>query len=237
MFKRTFTLWRRLVGSRPRRPISNDDRRVWIRFPANLETTFRPADADGGARLSALVRDISRGGLSLAADRAFAPGNLLAVELPGPAEEAICSVLACVVHVTPQGAGNWILGCSFSRELSDADLAHFGARRSHSSNGDQRSWDRYDCDMRAVYQAPTAPHLGPREATVLNISASGVGLLVDQAIDNGTLLSVELHSPEGGLSKTILACVVHVKQQGESAWALGCNFITELSEAELLALV
>jgi hypothetical protein len=237
MFERTFTLWRRLLGSRPRRPVDDEDRRVWVRFPANLETTYRPADGEAGSRFSAVIRDISRGGLSLIVDHTLEPGDLLNVELPGQAELATCCVLACVVHVSPLDTGGWLLGCTFARELSDDDLAPFGARRTKSSSSGQRNWDRFACELLATYQLPTAPESGQRQAKIVNISASGVGLLVDQDIDNGTLLSLELRSPTAGMLKTMLACVVHVTRRGESTWALGCNFITELSETDLLALV
>ena len=241
MFQRTFSLWRRLVGSHPRKPATGqavEDRRLWCRHAADLETTYRPAGSDDPTRFTAVVRNLSVGGLSLEADRAFVPGDLLTVELPAPAEDAPSyAALACVVHVTDQGAGRWVLGCTFARELSDEDLAPFGARRTRPRPSDQRTWERFDCDVRANYQVATDPESGPRPAKVLNISPSGVGLLVDQPIDNGTLLSVELRSPVGGSGKTMLSCVCHVARHGEGQWALGCNFITELSESELLALL
>jgi hypothetical protein len=240
MFERTVSLWRRLVGSRPRQPTAgagDTDRRVWVRFPADLETTLRPAGTEPPVRVAAVVRDISGGGLSLLVDRAFAPGDLLSVELPGPAAAATSSVLACVVHVTPQEEGRWLVGCTFARELSNADLAPFGARRTRPTASDQRSWERYPCDVQASYQIATNPEAGPRPATVLNISPSGIGLLVEADIDMGTLLSIELRSPSGGDGKTMLSCVVHITPQDEGRRALGCNFITELSESELLALL
>jgi hypothetical protein len=240
MFERTVSFWRRLLGSRPRPTASaeaKEERRVWVRFPADLETTYRPTATADPTRFAAVVRDISGGGLSVVADRSFVPGDLLTVDLPGPTGQDTFSVLACVVHVTPQTDGRWILGCTFARELSDADLTPFGARRSRPEDADQRSWDRYSCDLRAFYQVPTVPEAGTRPATVLNISASGVGLLVDQPVENGTLLSVELQSPLASTGKTMLCCVVHVTRQGDAEWALGCNFITELSESDLLALL
>jgi len=241
MFERTFSLWRRLVGSRPNKPTPDnptEDRRVWVRFPADLETTYGPADGGDRGRFSAIVRDISVGGLSLIADRSFAPGDMLTVELPGPRDEASYSVLACVVHVTAQSDCRWALGCTFSRELSDDDLAPFGARRSQPGEADQRNWDRYPCEVQASYQDPTEPEAGRQPAKVLNISPSGVRLLVGQAVQNGSLLSIALHSPTGEAGKNMLSCVVHVTRQGDTGeWALGCNFISELSEAELLALL
>ena len=60
------------------------DRRVWVRYPAELETTYqKPGQAERG-RLSAKVRDISRGGVNLLVQHSFQPGDMLSVELPAP---------------------------------------------------------------------------------------------------------------------------------------------------------
>jgi len=72
---------------------------------------------------------------------------------------------------------------------------------------------------------------------VLDISASGVGPAGWIATsENGTLLSVELHNATGTKERTMLACVVHVTSQSDTAWGLGCNFIRSLSEEDLRAL-
>jgi hypothetical protein len=80
----------------------------------------------------------------------------------------------------------------------------------------------------------------PRPTTpwcVLNLSASGVGLLVDRFVDAGTLLNIDLTGRDGHTTRTILACVVHVSQQAPQEWALGCNFIRELTDEDLQALI
>ena len=240
MFERSLSLWRRLTGSRPggrAAGAGGDDRRVWVRFQADLTTTCRPAGDAAAARLSAVVRDISVGGLSLAVDRSFVPGDLLTIELPGPQGQGNYAALACVVHVRQEADGRWLVGCTFSRELSDEDLEPFGARRLRPQPSDQRTWVRYPCDVQATYQIVSAPEPEPRPAKVLNISASGVRLLVRQPLEAGTLLSVALTSPSGSSGKMMLSCVVHVSPEGDGEWGLGCNFITELSEADLLALL
>ena len=71
---------------------------------------------------------------------------------------------------------------------------------------------------------------------MLNISAGGVALVVDYDIRAGALLSVELFAPDGRAVVTILACVVHVVVEPNRERVLGCNFIQELSEADLQSL-
>ncbi|HJT79123.1 MAG TPA: hypothetical protein VJ739_18145, partial [Gemmataceae bacterium] len=60
---------------------------------------------------------------------------------------------------------------------------------------------------------------------------------VESAVETGALLSLDLLDNSGRLATTMLACVVHVTAEGEGRWALGCNFIRELSEQELSALL
>jgi c-di-GMP-binding flagellar brake protein YcgR len=241
MFERTRTFWRRLMGravnaTNGTDQCGTDERRVWLRYPADLETSYQTDKVLGGTRLSARVRNISLAGINLLGNRAFQPGDLLTVELPGATDETTCNVLACVVHCEAQEQGEWSLGCTFSRELSNDDLASFGARRERHDPSDQRQWKRFPCDVSARCQLVASDGAEQWPCKVLDISATGVGLLVEREIDNGTLLSVELHNAAGTTELTMLACVVHLTRQSDTAWALGCNFIRSVSEEDLRAL-
>lgn len=234
MLHHFFSVWRQLLGMRPQQPAEKaTERRLWVRYPLSLETSCRPAQSP--ARFSVCLRDISRGGVSLLTDRPLSAGEFLVVELPGPQPERPLSALACVVHVRPQ-AGQWLVGCAFASELTDADLAAFGAQRRRPANGDQRAWERCPCQVQAHYQLATVPD-APRTAQVLNLSPRGAALLVAENVENGNLLNLHLRPAAGGQGKTMLACVVHVQQLPEQQWILGCNFITELTESELLSLL
>ncbi len=109
MFERTMSFWKRLLGRHPAAEDgasvkqAEEDRRVWVRYPADLPTTYQPASKEETVRLTARVRNVSLGGVSLAVDRPFQPGEMLSVELPGATDESRCKVLACVVHLTPVG--------------------------------------------------------------------------------------------------------------------------------------
>lgn len=65
---------------------------------------------------------------------------------------------------------------------------------------------------------------------------SGVALRVEEAIGLGELLSTELHDSFGRPVVTILACVVRVEKLAEGR-ILGCQFIRELGEEDVRALV
>src|SRR5205823_4069079 len=132
------------------------------------------------------------------------------------------TVLACVIHVRQQGAGEWSAGCTFSESLSDPDLETFGARRQKPARpDDHRSWVRFPCNVEASWQRIDHSAGERWDAQVVNISASGIGLLIDRPVENGTLLNLDLRGPTTHSSRTILACVVHVTSHpGE--WNVGC---------------
>ena len=238
MFGRTFSFWHRLVGKPAGTIEAPAERRLWVRYPANLQTNVQlGTDPVVETRVSARVQDISPGGANLLVDHPFETGQMLGVELPQGGNEDKHTVLACVVRVVPDGEGQWALGCVFSRELTDDDLEGFGAKRVRHSPPDQRMWMRFATDRQASFQKVGDPENQNYLAQVINLSASGVGLAVTIAVEAGALLSVDLRGPDGDVARTILACVVHVTTQADGHWALGCNFIRELSEEDFQALI
>jgi hypothetical protein len=243
MLVRTVSLWRRLVGG-PARAVSArddsavaDDRRVWVRHSTNLEPTVQAEGTTDGEKLSARVRNISLGGISLLVDRPVEPGELLTIEFPGVQEDHPSTVLACVVHVMSHGNDEWALGCTFCRELSDEELQAYGARRVKHSGPEQRVWKRFSTNVTASFQVVGSLEAVKYPAQVLNISVSGVGLAVTRPVTVGALISVDLHGGHGSAERTMLACVVHANARDDAEWALGCNFIRSLSEADLNALL
>ena len=102
---------------------------------------------------------------------------------------------------------------------------------------DQRTWMRFHCNLRAHFNLIGDLENHEIKAQVLNVSASGIGLLVNQFIETGVLLNLNLVAKEGAAVRTILSCVVHVSKQAEGEWALGCNFIRELTEEDFRILV
>jgi len=138
MFERTRSFWRRLLGQPGSAGTSavatGEERRVWVRFPADLETSFIPAGSPGSSRFSARVRNISLGGINLLGDRPFQPGELLTVELPGATRRKPLPRTGLRGALRGGGPRRMVAGCTFSRELNDEDLESFGARReTHAS--------------------------------------------------------------------------------------------------------
>jgi PilZ domain len=242
MFQRTKTIWRQLVGQAPGADTlvvdgSPEERRAWVRFRANFATALKPAGAPDSSRLPAQIRNISLCGINLRVSRGFQPGEMVSIELPGANGKACCDILACVVHCEESLETEWLLGCTFSRPLSAADLDAVRDNPERGDLEDQRECERFEANVNATIQLAAAEELSGFPARVLNISVSGVGLLVDRAIENGTLLNVELNTKAGTVEHTMLACVVYVNRKSETEWALGCNFIRSLDEHDLKELV
>lgn len=246
MLERTFRFWHRWVGpdaagaqAATATAVAEDaqaERRLWVRYAADLQAQVQLPDRKTQVS-AARVRDISRGGASLIWDREVPPGQLLNIDLPHASANAVQTVLACVVRSRREHDGQWSLGCVFSRELTDEDLVGFGACRERTQADDQRTWRRFECNLKARFQRIGAVESETQEASLLNISPSGVGLLTNSQIDAGSLLNLDLVGKLDTPLRTILACVVHVTQRSEGQWALGCNFIRELNEEDFQALI
>ncbi len=237
MLKQVTALWKRLVTLRPTNNVQ-EDRRVWVRYPARTDAQVKPATAEDTGAVNAKVLDVSRGGVRLLVDRPYEEGALISLDLPDSGDEASgVAVLACVVRAERHSTGIWMLGCNFSRELDAHDLQWFGIAKARPSEPDQRGWSRFECPAQAFYTVTNAEASERRPAKVANLSVGGVALLVDCDVPNGTMLGVELLTAAGVAVTNILACVVHVSGEVGCTRALGCNFICDLSEEHLNTLL
>jgi hypothetical protein len=239
MFERAVSMFRRMMaGPDGEAPALAEEQRVRVRYPCTVRTTLHPVNGAEPVRLSGRVRNISRGGINLMVAREFEPGDMLGVDLPAPDSDATYTVLACVVHATSLPGGEWAVGCTFAQELSDGDLRAFGGRRRKSpAPEDQRTWVRFPCRVKATCQLVGGAPEAPWPVEVVDISPSGIGLRVERDLEPGALLSLDLQDPSGEVRTSILACVVHIAEPAGGRRALGCNFIRELSDAELQAVL
>jgi hypothetical protein len=226
-------LWRRIVDRQDHRQAA-EDRRRRARCRSDLVTAIRARD--GAVCWPARVLDVSPAGIALVVPGVLEPGEVLGIEVPGGAATACSVVLASVAHARPHGEGEWVLGCSFSEELSGADLGALGAREGQGSDLDLRASERMPCNVRAAFELVGDEPPDRHPARVLNLSLGGIGLLAERPVAAGALLNLELHGTDGPAHRTLLACVVHVSSRTDTEWVLGCSFIRELSEADLEAL-
>jgi hypothetical protein len=94
---------------------------------------------------------------------------------------------------------------------------------------EQRTEPRYHCPRLARIRPRTNKAVTERLAIVGNISVHGIALFLTQALEQGTLIDVELRSR---YIWRRVATVVHCTKQ-EGGWLIGCTLDNPLSEHEL----
>lgn len=191
----------------------------------------------GGERCLAQVRDISLGGIILAVNRKFDSGTLLRIEVQNSLGKVPLTLLARVIQVTTRSEGYWIVSCCFAKELSADELRAFGAERVRpTADNDIRAWVRFPCEIETTFHSVVAAQREVWQAKVLNISAGGVALLVQRKFETGALLSLALTDPDSKQVRKLKVRVVHVLDKKDGSWVLGCTFVKELSDDELVLL-
>ena len=102
-----------------------------------------------------------------------------------------------------------------------------------------RIFERQSCELPTTCQPASA--LAMKEmrwtATISDISLGGVRIVLPRRFEKGTGLAVELPGTEDRESTVVFVKVVHVKALGNGAWALGCRFLSELSDDQLQSLL
>ena len=100
------------------------EKRVWIRFPCNVEGSCQPILAGPGHQWSAKVQDISQGGVNLLVNRRFEPRTVLQVSLEEN-DNRLNGFLARVVYSRAESDGLWSLGCVFPSTLAEEEVFSF----------------------------------------------------------------------------------------------------------------
>jgi head-tail adaptor len=240
MSQRNVSSWGQFLGLRDNEAATlppGTERRLFGRhecdLPAKCETTNLPETISATGQ----VRNLSREGIGLLLAQQIEIGAVLKVELQAVDQSNATIILACVVYALEEQDGGWMHGCAFVTELSDAEMAQFGAERARPDEAEQRFWVRFPRELEASYRVVRITERDMSHAKVVDISASGVGLLVQRPIEAGSLLSIILMALKGKSSLKMLACVVRVTERPGGERLLGCNFIRELSDRELTMLL
>jgi hypothetical protein len=102
-----------------------------------------------------------------------------------------------------------------------------------------RVWERHPCDLQTSCQPIAAradgDYLWP--ATVRDISAGGVGLVVARRFEPGAGLVIEIPATDTTPADSLLARVMHATALPHGLWLLGCSFPSQLSDDELRGLL
>jgi hypothetical protein len=73
-------------------------------------------------------------------------------------------------------------------------------------------------------------------ATVFDLSNTGIGLSLCFPFRPGTYLAVDLHGPDGS-NRSLLAKVIHARDQADGTWHVGCEFVKPLSDSDVEVMV
>ena len=95
---------------------------------------------------------------------------------------------------------------------------------------------RHACEIATEYYALGESPSEPRLAWVVNISTTGVALVVGHPMQPDTMLGVELRSPDRTFSYLLTARVVRSLPYHDG-WMLGCAFDRPLSAGEVANLL
>lgn len=73
-------------------------------------------------------------------------------------------------------------------------------------------------------------------AQILEVSDNGMRIKVRNSFDEGSMVRIDLPCEELGPVTTVLACVMHLRHEGDGLYSLGCQFCTELDDEDLHSL-
>jgi hypothetical protein len=97
---------------------------------------------------------------------------------------------------------------------------------------ERRTEARHRCELEATSQPVEVGETLSWGAVVNDNSSGGIGITLCYPFRPGTYLSVDLNSANG-MVRTVMVRVVHVHDQRDGQWRLGCEFIKPLSESDM----
>jgi hypothetical protein len=102
---------------------------------------------------------------------------------------------------------------------------------------ERRSAPRYAANPETSCHVSEAEHQAFQLASIKNISTSGIRVALKRRYEVGTPLIAELMSKNGHLQRLLTVRVVHLAEQVDGSYVLGCAFLSPLEGHELLTLV
>jgi hypothetical protein len=100
----------------------HSNRRTTARRACSLSVRFQVVSFHTDVSRPAVGRDLSITGIGMLTKSPIRPGTCLRLYLNATARDAGVARAVVVRHYTREGPDRWLIGCSFSRELSAAEL-------------------------------------------------------------------------------------------------------------------
>lgn len=104
------------------------------------------------------------------------------------------------------------------------------ARESQLVELERRAHERHECRQEGVTRPLDTVNGLSWGAIVTDVSHQGVGLALCYPFRPGTYLVVDL---QGSTPCSLLARVVHVEDQHDGTWHVGCELLKKLSDEEI----
>jgi hypothetical protein len=101
----------------------------------------------------------------------------------------------------------------------------------------RRAEARYHCGPATAGRLVMQGESAARRTWILNLSTTGVGLLLDEPLEADTLLVIHLKSATTGATFQLPARVVHATVQPSGDWLVGCELAEKLSQDDLEVLL
>jgi hypothetical protein len=101
---------------------------------------------------------------------------------------------------------------------------------------ERRDAARYACHIETSYYVLNEILSRPRPGCVVNLSTTGMTLVVERALGRNSLLGAEVESPSRGRSYLVVGRVVRALAYGDS-WLVACSFDRPLSREDAAELV
>ena len=95
---------------------------------------------------------------------------------------------------------------------------------------------RYRCERPATSRAFISNSYRTLKAHIVDLSCEGIGLVLPEALEVGTRLTLELEGT-GLIEVELLAEVVYNRQQADGTWRCGCTLVWKLSPDDLRLLL
>jgi hypothetical protein len=102
---------------------------------------------------------------------------------------------------------------------------------------ERRGIVRYPAVLQTSCQPLVRLKDGEWPARAVNISATGLCLVLQRRFEKGTNLVIEILGRHDRLTRQLLSRVVRVRRESSGEWVIGCKLFRQLSDAELQELL
>lgn len=102
--------------------IAGSDRRQATRYTCNVSATGHILGPRGGASWVATITNISATGIGLIHRAKVKPGTVFVIKLQSGNQKLSRPLPVRVMHASPIGNEEWLLGCAFVRKINEEDL-------------------------------------------------------------------------------------------------------------------